>query len=60
MEVDFMSRKERIENAQNRALERLDYVTDYSVASDFVEVTGKIGGDTVTFRVYDNGDMYER
>lgn len=55
-----MSRKERIENAQNRALERLDYVTDYSVASDFVEVTGKIGGDTVTFRVYDNGDMYER
>ena len=50
----------RVNKAQDRALERLDYIMDYHEAPDFVEVIGSIGGDTVTYRVYDNGNMYER
>jgi hypothetical protein len=41
-----MSRKERVNNAQDKALERLDYVIDYRETPDFVEVTGRMGGDT--------------
>lgn len=38
----------------------LDYVMDYHEAPDFVEVIGRIGGDVITYRVYDDGTMYER
>lgn len=55
-----MDKEIRIEKAQDRALERLDYVTDCHEAPDFVEVTGRMGGDVVTYRVYDDGSMYER
>ena len=27
---------------------------------DFVEVTGKMGGDVMTYRIYDDGSVYER
>jgi hypothetical protein len=52
--------KERVNRAQDRALERLDYVIDCREASDFVEVTGRMGGDTITYRIYNDGRMYER
>ena len=52
--------KEKVNRAQERALENLDYVMECQEAPDFVEVTGSIGGDVVTYRVYDNGDMYAR
>ncbi len=52
--------KERVNRAQEKALENLDYMMECHEASDFVEVTGSIGGDAVTYRVYDNGDMYAR
>jgi hypothetical protein len=52
--------KERVNRAQDRALERLDYVIDCREALDFVEVTGRMGGDTITYRIYDDGRMYER
>ena len=42
------------------ALERLDYVVDYYIAPDFVEVTGKMGGDVITYRIYDDASVYER
>jgi hypothetical protein len=35
--------KERVNRAQDRALERLDYVIDCREAFDFVEVTGRMG-----------------
>ena len=52
--------QERMNRAQDRALERLDYVMDCYEAPDFVEVTGRMGGDVITYRVYDDGMMYER
>lgn len=52
--------KERVSKAQDRALERLDYILETIPAPDFVEIVGRVGGDTVTYRVYDDGSMYER
>ena len=52
--------KKRIEKAQDRALESLDYILETIPTPDFVEIVGRMGGDTVTYRVYDDGSMYER
>lgn len=52
--------KDRVSKAQDRALERLDYILETIPALDFVEIVGRMGGDTVTYRVYDDGSMYER
>lgn len=53
-------RKIRIEKAQDRALERLDYILQTIPAGNYVEIVGRVGGDTVTYRVYDDGTMNER
>lgn len=50
----------RIERAEEYALQRLDYIIDSYSASDFVEIVGRVGGDIVTHRVYDDGSIYER
>lgn len=52
--------KTRIEKAQKMALDSLDYILETFPAQDFVEIVGRIGGDTVTYRVYNDGSMYER
>ncbi len=52
--------KRRVEQVQEGALGNLDYVMECREASDFVEVTGSTGGDIVTYRVYDNVDVYAR
>lgn len=52
--------KERIRRAEDTALERLDYIVETVPAPDFVEVVGDMGGDTVTYRVYDDGSVYEK
>lgn len=52
--------KARVKKAINIALERLDYIIDHRTAPDFVEVTGRMGGDTVTCRIYNDGSVYER
>ena len=54
------TQKERIQKAQNRALESLDYILETIPTSDFVEIVGRMGGDTVTYREYDDGSMYEK
>ena len=54
------NQKARIEQAEDRALESLDYILETIPTPDFVEIVGHIGGDIITYRVYDNGDMYER
>ena len=54
------TQKERIQMAQYRALESLDYILETIPTSDFVEIVGRMGGDTVTYRVYDDGSMYEK
>ena len=51
---------ERVRKAQNKALESLDYILETIPAPDFVEIVGHVGGDTITYRVYDDGSMYER
>ena len=50
----------RVKKAMDIALERLDYIMDYEVTTDFVEIFGKIGGDVITYRIYDDGAVYER
>jgi hypothetical protein len=56
----MLGHNERVRKAQDRALESLDYVIDYRATPDFVEVTGYMGGDVITYRIYDDGRMYER
>jgi hypothetical protein len=56
----MLGNKERVSKAQDRALEHLDYVMNCRTAPDFVEVTGYMGGDVITYRIYDDGRMYER
>ncbi len=38
----------------------LDSVLEWYESRDFVEIVGRKGGDTLTFRVYDNGTITER
>jgi hypothetical protein len=52
--------KERVNKAKDKALESLDYIIDYFEMPDFVDVTGRMGGDTITYRIYDDGRIYER
>ena len=59
-EEDVGRDKTRIKKAMDIALERLDYVMDYYTAPDFVGVTGRMGGDVITYRIYDDGSVYER
>ena len=51
---------ERVKNAQNKALEYLDYILEMVPASDFVEIVGHVGGDVVTYRVYNDGSVCEK
>ena len=57
-----MERDKRTEKAQNRVLNEtcMEYVTDVIPTPDFVEVHGRAGGDDLCFRVYENGEIYER
>lgn len=52
--------EERIKAAQDRALESLDYILETYPAPDFVEIVGRAGGDTVTYRVFNDGSVCER
>lgn len=52
--------EKRIKKAESRALENLDYILETTPAPDFVEIIGRMGGGTVTYRVYDDDSMYER
>lgn len=58
---NFMRKdKTRVKKAIDIALERLDYIIDYEVTPDFVEIVGKMGGDVITYRIYDDGSIFER
>ena len=49
-----------VDEAQKKVLEDLDCIMEAIPTPDFVEIVGHVGGDTVTYRVYDDGSMYER
>ena len=51
---------ERVRKAEDKALESLDYILKTIPAPNFAEIIGRVGGDTVTYRVYDDGSVYER
>lgn len=53
--MEKVDEKRRINMAQEKALESMDYILDYHAAPDFVEVVGRSGGDTVTVRVCNDG-----
>ena len=50
----------RIEEAKKKVADRLDCIIDSYAILGFVEITGKCGGDIITYRVYDNGMITER
>lgn len=41
-----MDEKTRIQRAEEKALERLDYILDYYSTPDSVEIVGRVGGDS--------------
>lgn len=47
---------ERVRKAQDKALEHLDYILETIPTPDFVEIVG----DVVTYRVYNDGSVYEK
>lgn len=49
---------ERIRKAQDKVMEHLDYILETVPTPDFVEIVGRVGGDIVTYRVYDDGSVY--
>ncbi len=49
---------ERVRQAQDKVLEDLDYILETVPTPDFVEIVGRVGGDVVTFRVYEDGSVY--
>lgn len=51
---------ERVREAQDKVLEYLDYILEAVSTPDFVEVVGRVGGDTITYRVYNDGSVYEK
>lgn len=51
---------ERVREAQDKALEHLDYILETTPTPDFVEIVGRVGGDTITYRVYHDGSVYEK
>lgn len=51
---------ERIRKAQDKVRERLDYILESVPALDFVEIVGNVGGDVVTYRVYNDSFVCEK
>lgn len=51
---------ERVRKAQDKVLEHLDYILETTHTLDFVEIVGRVGGDVVTYRVYNDGSVYEK
>lgn len=57
-----MAKNDKVSKAQDRVLSEtcMEYVTDVYTAPDFVQVNGKAGGDSVCYRVYNDGTIVER
>jgi hypothetical protein len=56
-------RSERANKACRQLLlddECIEEIIEVQEAPDFVQIHGKIGGDYVIFRVYDDGKVYEK
>ena len=52
--------QKRVDEAQNGVLEDRDYILEVTLTPNFVEIVGRVGGDTGTYRIYDDGSVYER
>lgn len=57
-----MAKNDRVSKTLDRVLYEtcMEYVTDVYAAPDFVQVDGKAGGDSVCYRVYNDGTIVER
>lgn len=49
---------ERVRKSQDKERERLDYIPETVPTPDLVEIVGRVGGDVVTSRVYNDGSVY--
>lgn len=52
-----MDKEKAIKIAKENGMER---ILDTYVSREYCEVTGKMGGDTITYRIYANGMVCER
>ena len=52
--------KERIDKAQEIAIEYFDYLIETTPTLDYVQIVGSIGGDISTYRIYDDGSVYAK
>ncbi|MCI8582835.1 MAG: hypothetical protein HFH13_06865 [Dorea sp.] len=52
--------KERINKAQEIALEYFDYLIETVPTPDYIQIVGSIGGDISTYRIYDDGSVYAK
>lgn len=50
----------RTEKATEIAMERMDRILSTDTTRDAVIITGSIGGDIVTYKIYDNGMVTEK
>ena len=50
----------RERKAQKAINGRLDFILDVYEESRFVVITGKSGGNVITYRVYDDGSITEK
>lgn len=55
-----MNKNERMTKALDWAKNVVGRILDVWVERDFVEIVGQEGGDTRTFRYYDDGTVVER
>lgn len=53
-------KNKRLDDIRKRFLAINDRILDMYDAGSFVEVTGTVGGDVVTYRYYNNGKVYQR
>lgn len=54
--------KQKLSSRAKKALDKISYSELYRVYEmrDFVECVVNRWGDTCTYRIYDNGEIYER
>ena len=50
----------RIVKAEEIDLAGMDYILETVPTSDYVRIIGSTGGDICTYRIYDDGSVFEK
>lgn len=60
LEKEEAASKPTFAEALRDTRDRFDYILEENKTPNFVEIVGKIGGDVLTFRIYRDGNVYEK